>query len=140
MGSHLGDALNTFLYQLRPIEPRSFSKLIIKIIFLVSFKGLLIHIYCHLKFLKLLFSCFTDRHDQKLLKLVNNVRKTFLKSLFCHPKFLKLPISHSTHEKLFILKFREMVKKCCFTSTFSHFHRLGKEICCHSRTLRNGNP
>ena len=32
VGSHLGDALNTFLYQLRPIEPRSFSKLIIKII------------------------------------------------------------------------------------------------------------
>ena len=164
---------------------------------MVSYKGLLIHIYCHLKFLKLLFSCFTDKnvvsntflgmikncwncsimsekrflshffatqsflncwiiivhttrepgtnfqawskivelaqhfgfigglliqfsfkYGRKLLKLLNNWRKTFLKWFYCHRKFLKQPNSYYAHHKKHWDQFLGMVKNCWASSTF----------------------
>ena len=76
---------------------------------MVSYKGLLIHIYCHLKLLKLLFSCFTDKNvlSNTFLGMIKNCwnrstmsEKRFLSHFFATRSFLNcwIIIVHTTRE------------------------------------------
>ena len=55
-------------------------------------------------------------------------KEGLLKQICCHPMFLKWLISYSTHEKLFTLKFWEMVKSVVSPQHFPIFTGLVKKF------------